>query len=271
MKDNGTGYRFLPYASDFTLLKKWRATGATMLYVISGLSILIPLARQFAGVQWVDWTKAGLEFVNYILIIAYFATNVVSEVFLYPAAARQRRLNFIDNSLGSRFLGEDSRGYFSNDRIGPGPYKMAVNCFENCFFTFRIAKSMEKGIVIRNALFAFVFLTFAYVGIRNNAVGLPILQIFLSSLFVAALIHHLQFVSKLAVLLDKFKMFFMETMADTSKKAGLQYPIVLLLEYETTLAYNKAPTSDRLYMKIKDQLSEEWDELKKYYKIEETT
>jgi hypothetical protein len=266
MKDDGSGYRFLPYKADFAVMKRWRTVGTAMLYGISVLSVLIPLFRELATSMPMVFIR-GMEFVNFMLIVAYYIVNVVSEVFLYPAAARQRRLNFIDNSLGSRFLGKDSYGYFSNDEISTGPFKLAVNCFENLFFTYNIAKAMRRGIAARNAVLAGVFLTFAYIGIQNNSVGLPVVQIFLSSLFLTELIHHLHFVAKLSVLLDKFKMFFMEAMKERGERSKIHYPISLLLEYETTLAYNKAPTSDRIYAKIKDRLSEEWDELKDYYQV----
>ncbi len=105
MKHNDTESRFLPYQPTFQTMKKWRSVGLYLLYSISVLSILIPAVSQLPPEQGVYLAKSILEFANYLLIVSYYVVNVVTEVFLYPAAARQRRLNFIDNSLGSRFLG----------------------------------------------------------------------------------------------------------------------------------------------------------------------
>ena len=62
-------------------------------------------------------------------------------------------------------------------------------------------------------------------------------------------------------------MYFGEVMEDRIHKQEFTHPILLLLEYETILAYNKAPLSDRLYRKLRGELSEEWQQTKSYYKI----
>lgn len=267
MNDHRTEQRFLPYRQAFQTMKRWRTVATCLLYAISVFSVAIPVLNQRSATPVIATTLSITHFVNYLLIVSYYAVSVVTEVFLYPAAARQRRLNLIDNSLGSRFLGQDSQGYFSNDVVPQGPYKLCVNCFENCFFTYSIAKGMQKSVVTKNAVFALVFLSLAYVGIKSNSVGLPILQIFLSALFLTDLIHHLNFTSKLGILLDRFKQFFMETETNPSIKAALHYPVSLLMDYETTLAYNKGPMSDRVYNAMKERLSTEWEQMKTYYKI----
>ncbi len=267
MKAEARESRYLPYTRAFNTMKTWRMVATCLLYGISAFSVLTPVLKQFSTKPVVLSTLTVVNFINYLMIISYYVVNVVTEVFLYPAAARQRRLNLIDNSLGSRFLGQDSRGYFSNDAIPQGPYKLCVNCFENCFFTYNIAKGMQKTIVAKNALFSIVFLSFAYIGIKANSIGLPILQVFLSSLFLTDLIHHLNFTSKLGTLLERFNQFFMEVMSNSSLKDELHYPVSLLMDYETTLAYNKGPMSDRVYNTIKDRLSAEWDDMKSYYNL----
>ena len=112
---------------------------------------------------------------------------------------------FIDNSLGSKFLEKKVEGYYTNDNLNYGPYKMLINCSENCFFTLNIAKGMVPRIVIKNALFSIGFLVIAYCGIKDNLVAIPILQILLSTLFITELIHHLNFIAKLEQLFERFK------------------------------------------------------------------
>ena len=45
--------------------------------------------------------------------------------------------------------------------------------------------------------------------------------------------------------------------------------MLLFLDYETTLAYNKAPLSDSVYEKLNEKLTEEWEKIKKRYDISE--
>ncbi|MBN1969539.1 MAG: hypothetical protein JW870_09250 [Candidatus Delongbacteria bacterium] len=261
-KKSKTVSMFLPFETDYKTLKNWRITGLVFLYFASVLSILIPLNETF--LHSVAFRNI-LEFSNYIFIIFYFIINVVTETFIFPATSRARRLDFIDNSLGSKFLGDVSINNFSNDVVQIGTYKMAVNCFENCFFTYNISKGMMPQVITKNTIFTFIFLSTAYVGFKDNAFALPILRVFLSSLFITELIHHLNFVSKLKNLTERFKLIFMEK--EKLSQNVLPHSILLILEYETILAYNKAPLSDRVYKKLSKQLTAKWEELKKYYEI----
>jgi hypothetical protein len=265
MNKNKTKSRFLPYEADYELLDKWRLVGIILLYIVTVLSILIPIISNMYKSYILLYNILG--FTSYLSIISYYVVNVVTEIFLYPATARLRRTDFIDNSLGSKFLGKKSENYFTNDSIQPGAYKMTVNCFENCFFTYNIARGMNITIISKNIIFSSAFLFIAYVGLKENLIALPILQILLSSLFMNELIHHLNFVVKLNSMLERFRWFFMEIMNNKLNPNDLQHPTLLLLEYETTLAYNKSPLSNKVYKKLKEKLSAEWEELKEYYEI----
>ena len=257
--------RFLPYEANYALLKKWRRIGNIVLAIVSILSVTLPfVSNNFKSNVLLN---NFMEYADYITIISYYVINIVTEVFLYPATARLRRIGFIDNSLGAKFLSKESKNYFTNDALKPGLYKLSVNCFENCYFTYNIAKETTPIVVTKSVIFSAVFLTTAYIGLRGNILALPILQILLSTLFITELVHHLTFVSRLKILLEKFEVHFNDTIKSKSKRSDAQHPILMLLEYETTLAFNKAPFSDRAYMKLNTQLSTEWDDIKKHYEI----
>jgi len=204
-----------------------------------------------------------ISFINILLLIGYYILNVATETFIYPATAIQRRQGFIDNSLGSKLLDKELVGYFSNDAIPIGAYKLAVNCFENCFFTYNIARAVTFRVVIKNVIFLLIFLGCAFVGFENNVIAVPIIQIFTSTLFLTGLIHQLNFTSKLKGLFERFKTFF----AQNQKNSDISMPIFLMLDYETLLAYNKAPLSDKEWERLEKPLSEEWEEIKKRYDI----
>ena len=119
-------------------------------------------------------------------------------------------------------------------------------------------------IIIKNVLLSITFIIVAYFGFRNNIVALPILQILLSSLFLTELIHHVNFIVKLKTLLEKFWNEFSETHEEMQT---FQNAILFLLDYETTLAYNKAPLSNDIYNKLRVELTKEWEQIKKRYDI----
>lgn len=248
----------IPYQDSYKKLKICRTISFWLLVIISLLSITLPIIKQ-AGFPYYD----VLDFFNITFIIGYFILNTVTEVFIYPSTAIKRRMGYIDNSIGSKLLDKPLTGYFSNDTIPFGSYKLAVNCYENCFFSYNIAKAMTLGIVIKNSLFFVFFLGCAYFGFQGNIVATPIIQIFISTLFLNELIHHLNFRTKLKKILDSFQQLFTQKL----KYDDLGTPIFFALDYETVLAYNKSPLSDKLYRKLDPQLSQEWEELKKRYEI----
>ncbi len=256
--------RFLPYEADYNVLSKCRKAESIGLWSISLLSLIIPIINMLNFTPSIF--RSVIEFVDFILIVAYYILNVTTETFLYPATARKRRKGFIDNSLGSKYLEKEVEGYYTNDKVANGPFKIIVNCGENCYFTMNIAKGMLPKILIKNIGCLIIFLGMAYFGFKNNALFLPILQIILSSLFLTELIHHINFIVKLNRLFDCFKDAF--SLKHNAEKT-LQEAILLYLDYETTLAYNKAPLSDKVYKKMNEKLTEDWEEIKSRYAIYE--
>ena len=205
---------YKPYAVSYAVLKRWRLAASICLYLTSAISIGLPILEpHLRGTVALE----GFRLINYLGIIGYFVLHVVADTFIYPSTANTRRLDFIDNSLNTKFLDKQSKNYFTNEEIPAGPHRMAVNCFENCFFTLNIATAMMPQIIVKNTAFAMVFLVTAYFGFKDNSIGLPVLNIFLSSLFLTNLVHHLNFVSKLKGLLQRFKLIFMEWRASRGR------------------------------------------------------
>ena len=263
MKNRNTN-RFLPYEADYGLLSKCRAWEKRVLCILGICSVLLPVFSFYSKIGLFNILWNVVNPVYFLLIIAYYILNVYTETFLYPATARKRRKGFIDNSLGSKFLEKPVEGYYTNDHIKTGPYKMIVNCAENCYFTMEIAKKMIPQIIIKNVIFATLFIIFAYLGVKDNLVAIPVVQILLSSLFMTELVHHINFIVKLDQLFERFKEEF------SKKSIGnnlLQEAVLLFLDYETILAYNKAPLSDSVYNKLNQKLSKEWEDIKQRYEI----
>lgn len=265
MKNSSYKNKIIPYESDFETLAKWRTADSVLLVIIGVLSVVIPLISDSIS----NYSKLVeiLVLLSYLLLISYYIINTVIEIFLYPSTANKRRVNFIDNSLGTKLLGADSKYYFDNDELPHGSYKMLVNCFENCFFTYRIAKTMQPSMIVKNAIFITIFVLAAYFGIVNGTIGLPIIQIFISSLFLTSLIHNIKFVLKLKSLLNSFKEMFNVLRDKNFNNKDFAKTIKLFLDYETTLAYNKSGLSDRVYHNLKEDLTDEWGKLKEYYNI----
>jgi len=257
--------KYLPYQDEYKALKLFRKIGNYFLYIIGFLSILIPILNHNTT-NFKTLIKI-LEYINLILIILLYTIDIVANTFLQPSVSRYRQINFLDNSLGTKLLGDKSTNYFDNENIKYGIYKLLVNNFENCFFTYSIAKEMRFSLVLKNVIFSILLITTAYFGFINSSISLPAVQIILSSLFVTELIHHLNFVSKLKSLLEKYKEIFTQLYEKPYLKNDIKDPIRLLMEYETILSYNKSELSDKVYEKLREQLTNKWLKMKKFYNI----
>lgn len=260
--------RQLPYAISYNTVTYWRKIEDGFLWGVFICQITLQLFQINSVNHLLDSMGCIVDILNMlncIFIILYGGLYVVVEIIMQPMAANERRKGFVDNSLGTRLLDKPVLNYYDNDTIEQGAYKMLVNCYENCFFTYNIIKEMLPKIIIKNIILFVLLLIFAYYGIKDNIVAIPFLQLFLSSLFLIELIYHIVFFFRLKNLCEKFKQIF--NTHKSTKNRTIQDAIYMVLEYETTLAYNKSPISDSVYQKLNDKLTEEWNSIKQNYDI----
>jgi hypothetical protein len=258
--------RQLPYTLSYKTLDFWRRIEIIFLWSVFSISIVFSVLSLdcVSKLHSFDTLIKCLNVLNYISLIGYGILYIVVEIIMQPIAAGERRKGFIDNSLGTKLLEKSVTGYYDNDSIKDGAYKMMVNCYENCYFTYNIVKHMLLRTICKNGVLFFVLLLFAYYGFKDNAIAIPILQIFLSSLFFIELVYHLVFYFKLKSLCEQFRNIFSDKQ---SQIKTTQYAIYMTLEYETALAYNKSPNSNSVYKKLNNKLTAEWEDIKVRYEI----
>lgn len=258
--------RQLPYGLTYKTLKFWRTIENSFLWSVFILSAVIQLLHIQCVADMCDFSCVVQIFsvLNYISIIGYGVLYIAVEIIMQPITASERRKGFIDNSLGAKLLSMPVTEYYDNDSIKNGAYKMMVNCYENCYFTYNIVKEMLLCTILKNAILFLILLLFAYYGIHENTLAIPVLQLFLSSLFLIELVYHITFYFKLKNLCEQFISIFSDK--NTATKT-LQYAVYMVLEYETALAYNKSPNSDTVYEKLNSKLTQEWENIKSRYDI----
>ena len=164
------------------------------------LSVITPIVNNYEILNGLFFNIISIIYLVFVLF--YFIVNIYTEVYLYPATARKRRKALFDNSFDSKYLEKPTVGYFDNEELSYGSYKLLINCAENCYFTKNIAEKMTKAVVGKNVLVFLVFIGCAYVGFKNNLIAMPITQIILSSLFFVELCYHIWFVGKLRYLFE---------------------------------------------------------------------
>lgn len=258
--------RQLPYQLSYKTLKSWRKVETIFLwstFICSILSTLFQIHKNECCI--INCLSSLINFINYISIIGYGLLYIIVEIIMQPMIAKERRKGFIDNSLGTNLLGKPVINYYDNDSLDLGMYKLLVNCFENCHFTYHIIRKMMMFVIFKNLSLCILLIVFAYWGIKSNILSIPILQLFISSLFLFELAYHISFYIKLKHLYEQFQSIFNKRL---TKKESENQAVYMVLEYETALAYNKSPNSDSVYQKMREQLTDEWNELKKTYNIQ---
>ena len=254
--------KYNPYKSSFDQAKSFEKYSQYILW----LSTII-LAIAFT-VKVYDknllYISEFLNSLNCFFIISYPVLTFISEYFFYDAS-NQKRVDFIDNSFDSSYSDDHSIEYYTNENIANGIYKMAVNSFENSFFTYHIASEMTKNKWLKNLLFAVLILTFAIFGFNNAFILL--VQLTLPILLFQEALNHTLFVYRINRVLKNFRRLFNDLKETNDIKSKRPEILLNVLEYETILSSGGILLDSKVYQEMNPELSKKWEQLKKDYEI----
>ena len=147
------------------VLDKWKNR---ILFVSTIITLTLNFNERYHFLEKYGYGKTVSDVVigfNAVLVVAYVVSEIISTI-TFQKAEGNRILRYIDNSFSANFSASaiPQTGYFSQDILNPGLYKMCVNCFENTLFSSRISKKMESGRYVKALLVFFVFIFTATIG-----------------------------------------------------------------------------------------------------------
>jgi hypothetical protein len=247
--------RSVPFQLDFKTVEKVANFNGTMLIISMVLSILSLLYDQ--GIVGVPSPKTQIAFTSFICAVSvlYFIIDIVIN-YSFQLAETKRRYDLIDNSFNTNFADERSEGYFTNDNIVAGIYKLGINCFENSLFTFRVAQKMVPGKFIKAMVVVMLFLVIALTG--NNKWLTSVLQLALPLTVLQQAIRVLYFKMYIHNIYEDFKRIFSITNTDIRDSLLIKNVIA----YETTLAWATIKLDSKIFNSLNDKVSQDWDNLK---------
>jgi len=255
--------QYNPYRGLFEDSKSFDKYSEIILW-LSTILLVIAFALKEININWV-YLSDIITNINCFFIVAFAVISFISEIIFYEASI-QRREDFIDNAFESALAENRSQGYYTNDNIASGIYKMAVNGFENSLFTYNIAKKMTAVLWLKSILFAVLILTFSIIG-YSSAFTL-LIQLTLPILLLQQAIKHTLFVYRIKRVFENNRRLFndLKNLGDSKQKK----PEIILnvLEYETTITYGAILLDSKIYNKMNPSLSITWDELKQKYNIQ---
>lgn len=246
--------RIVPFKVNFELIRKIDRILNGILYcaVILGVVLLI-LSKYLdkAPEHYSDQINYALG----TLAIFFFIGDLVKK-FLLQLAEQRRRRDFIDNSLHTNLADYRSEGYYSNEELDAGVYKMGVNCFENSFFSMSISSKMILKSVITCLLIIALFVMLVMV--TDKITVATFLQFALPYSLMQQTIILIIYYFQVSSIFNYFKLLF--SSAQENKKELLI--IHNVINYESTIAWAGVILDDKLFHRYNGALSGRWEAIK---------
>lgn len=252
--------KIVPHGNLYKIFSRCKTISSVLLIFTTLLSIGIAVIDNFYS----DLNLNSILIpINSLLIISYVIIEIVC-YYIFSGAEVNKRLDNLDNAFGTNYSGKKSKGYFSNDNIETGIYKLGVNCFENCFFTYNISKHMLGRVIAYNVILALIFFMTWLFGEKESAWVL--VQLILPVVLIQDLIKLMTFVTRNEKILKNFHEMFSDSRADI--KANLLTKIIRnILDYETNITWAVIQLNSKTYEKQNESLSKEWEQIKTQHEI----
>lgn len=252
--------RIVPYSVSYDTVETLNSRAEILLYSSTAVSIAISLLGYFNLLPDLRTVLIGIN----ILFICIYAFLDNRASYIFTKAEMKRRLDWLDNSFGTNFSGKKSQGYFTNEHLSPGLYKLAVNCFENSYHTHFIISKMLGRIIIQTIIIVLIFIASAYIG--NREIVRLFFELALPAILLQKLIKVIYFSSRMTEVQDRFKSLFNDLMQFGFENKTAE-ALRDILEYETALSWASIPLSSKIFRKYQDKLAKEWEELKAEYQV----
>ncbi len=246
---------YTPQEDFFSKLQEIEKSRCIVFWISIIGSALIPLFNN-------DKFNSGFTAISLIVLICL---GIQSENYR-SNAEKKRRSDLFDNSFGTKYNHDKSRGYYSNDEIPKGMYKIATNVFQNCLWSLEISNKMKDKEKIKNIVIGGAIAIFALFGFLNNMISIPVLQLFLSQEFLVKYINLDRYNKELEEIFKELKDLFSRNLKDNIdiEEARL---FNIILRYECNISNWKMDLDSKIYSSEDARLEQEWSKIKDTYDI----
>lgn len=251
--------KIVPFSVNYLTLKKISLAGSLILYTSAMLSLLIILNEKL---QPSNKDYLGMVFNSLLSFfsLAYFIQDLLHN-YLFQLSEVHRRNDFIDNSFSTTLCDKNSEGYFTNDNLISGVYKLGVNCFENSFFTKAVSLAMIPALLIKSIIIILLFILIVLFTDRQTIIVLMQVALPLTILQQSVRLIVLHF--RINSIYKQFKFIF----TTNSPEIRDSYIITNVINYESTIAWAGISLDSKKFDKLNDSLTQEWEGIKIRHKI----
>lgn len=252
----------VPFKNDFDNAKKVDFISSFLLCISTILMIVNFLLAKLPTlpVEVTHW----IDICNCIFILSFAICEFVVDYIHFNAEA-YRRNDLIDDAFGTLLAEDRTENYYTNKELPKGLYKLGVNNFESCFFSYRIASKSLLCSWIKTGIISLIFLFCAFSGF--DKVTIFIIQLAIPLILVQQSIKSGLYVSRLKNIFAKYRTIF-NSLKNNKNKILEAELIKEILEYETTISWGNILLDEKTYKKMNASLSNEWENIKKEYSIQ---
>jgi hypothetical protein len=253
----------VPFKNNFDNAKKIDFFSAILLYISTVLMIgnFLLAKLSTSPVEVIHW----IDICNCIFILSFAICEFVVD-YIHFNAETYRRNDLIDNAFGTVLAEDRTENYYTNNELSQGLYKLGVNNFESCFFSYRIASKSLLCSWIKTGIISLIFIFFAISG--YNEVAIFIIQLAIPLILVQQSIKSTLYISRLKDVFSKYRTLFNNLKSNNEYKNFEAELIREILEYEATISWGNTLLDEKTYNQMNDTLSTEWNRLKQEYLIQ---
>ena len=208
--------------------------------------------------------SALIGYFNTLLIALYLFCDYRGS-YLFRIAETERKLAFVDNTFGTKFSESDTQGYYTNDHVGSGIYKLATNNMESCFTSSKNLAYMYKRVLAKNLI---IIMLIAFAGFSGEGDYARIAaESLVAGNFALELFKMSVYSSRIKAILKEFYVLFQSLNPSHITNVQTAQIMKQILEYETTVAWANIPLDNQNFTRNRAAWDSQWKGIKARYDI----
>lgn len=202
------------------------------------------------------------EYIIYLLIIlnlVYVAISLYDDMIVKNNAESERRKTLLAHAFSINITPKKTNGYYNNE-FSPSVKKIGVDSFESTLFT---KKSLSLMILSEGIKTFIIFIIWIIIitKFKNDELFYNLTQTFFSVEVLLKFIKIIYYYVNVSKIYDNFYQLFVTRKYNEKKDQALVLKYVM--DYECLKTYCHTLLSSKIFEKINDDVSIEWDNIKK--------
>lgn len=194
-----------------------------------------------------------------VATIAYFSISSVLNIYLIPRVENMRRRHLLSNSFGIALDTEVTHCYYNNN-LDPSIIKLGANILENSFF----AKSVTARMLVFERTKVVIYLIIWIIAMLLRDVDINLISIVAQTLFTSTIISNYLRLESLRAENERIWEELYSLYLTKGISSNIMIPKILdnVIRYEAAKAYSGIIQSTRIFNKLNEDLSLQWNDIR---------